>query len=84
MLVSYCLYPYSITEATNEAKDKVSYLKAIGHHFEPLYDDASTPLSIASTLLPALCQTIKCLDISQYYAHSGFLRLILSKVSRCS
>ena len=72
----------SITEATNEAKDKVAYLKAVGRHFEPLYSDTATPFSVANTVLPAMCQTIKHLDgMSQKYAENGFLGLILSKVN---
>jgi hypothetical protein len=72
----------SITKASNETKDKVAYLKAVGHHFQPLYCDTATPLSVASTVLPVMSQSIKQLDaMSQKYAENGFLGLILSKIS---
>ena len=71
---------FSITDAANETKDKVKYLEALRRHFEHLYHGAS-PSEIINTALPALANSVKQMDsISRFYARSGYLGLLFTKV----
>ena len=72
----------SITDAANETKDKVKYLEALRRHFEHLYHGAS-PADIMNTALPGLASSVKQMDsISRFYARSGYLGLLFTKVGR--
>ena len=72
----------SITDAANETKDKVKYLEALRRHFEHLYHSAS-PADIMNTALPGLASSVKQMDsISRFYARSGYLGLLFTKVGR--
>ncbi|XP_071801693.1 uncharacterized protein [Asterias amurensis] len=71
----------SITDAANETKDKVKYLEALRRHFEHLYHGAS-PSEIINTALPALANSVKQMDsISRFYARSGYLGLLFTKIT---
>ncbi|XP_022081686.1 dynein gamma chain, flagellar outer arm-like [Acanthaster planci] len=71
----------SITDAANETKDKVKYLEALRRHFEHLYHSAS-PADIINTALPGLANNVKQMDsISRFYARSGYLGLLFTKIT---
>ena len=64
----------------NDTKDKVKYLESLKRHFDQLYQDAS-PASIMNVALPGLANSIKQMDsISRFYARTGFLGILLTKV----
>lgn len=70
----------SITEAVNEAKDKVKYMESLRRHIDMLYHGA-TPQFIMQTALPGLVNNVKQMDsISRYYSRSGFLGVFFTKV----
>lgn len=71
----------ALTDGLNDTKDKLKYLESLKRHFDQLYHDAS-PHSIINSAIPGLTNTIKQMDaISRYYARSGFLGIILTKVT---
>lgn len=70
----------SITDAVNEAKDKVKYMEGLRRYLTQLYHGA-TPQAIMQAALPGLVNNIKQMDsISRYYSRSGFLGLFFTKV----
>ena len=70
----------SITDAFNETKDKVKYLEALKKYFDQLYG-GSTVSAICNTTLPGLMASVRQMDsISRFYARSGYLGLLFSKV----
>ncbi len=73
---------YRITDAYNNARDRVRYLESLSPHLEPL--EASpppNPSNIMSNTLPALASTFKQMDgLSRVYARSGYLGVLLTKV----
>ncbi|XP_066278010.1 uncharacterized protein [Branchiostoma lanceolatum] len=70
-----------ITDAANETKDKVKYLESVRKHLEQLYHD-STPVMVLNTALPGLTTSVRQMDsISRFYARSGYLGLLFSKVT---
>ncbi|XP_076466964.1 uncharacterized protein LOC143298129 [Babylonia areolata] len=71
----------ALTDGLNDTKDKVKYLESLKRHFDQLYNEA-TPHSIINTAIPGLTNSIKQMDaISRYYARTGFLGIILTKVT---
>lgn len=71
---------YRITDAINEAKDKVKYMESLRRPLEMLYHGA-TPQSMMQTALPGLVNNVKQMDsISRYYSRSGFLGIFFTKV----
>ncbi|XP_067674368.1 uncharacterized protein [Haliotis asinina] len=71
----------SITDAMNDTKDKVKYLDSLRRYFDQLYTEA-TPHSIMNSAIPGLTNGIKQMDsISRYYGRTGFLGVILTKVT---
>ena len=78
IFIFYC----SITDALNETKDKVKYLEALKKYFDQLAG-ATTVNAICSNTLPGLMASVRQMDsISRYYARTGFLGLLFSKVRR--
>ncbi|XP_070190368.1 uncharacterized protein [Littorina saxatilis] len=71
----------ALTDGLNDTKDKVKYLESLKRHFDQLYHDA-TPHSIINNAIPGLTNSMKQMDaISRYYARTGFLGIILTKVT---
>ena len=71
---------YSITDAFNETKDKVKYLESLHKYFDQLHVGNSL-VNICSNTLPGLMASVRQMDaISRYYARSGYLGLLFSKV----
>ena len=65
----------------NDTKDKVKFLESLKRHFDQLYSMDSTPANIINTALPGLANSVKQMDsISRYYARTGFLGLMFTKV----
>ena len=72
---------HRLTDSLNDTKDKVKYLESLKRHFDQLYHDA-TPHSIINTAIPGLTNSMKQMDaISRFYARSGFLGIVLTKVA---
>ena len=70
----------SITDAFNETKDKVKYLETLHKYFDQL-SVGNSIVSICSTTMPGLMASVRQLDaISRYYARSGYLGFMFSKV----
>ena len=66
----------------NDTKDKVKFLESLKRHFDQLYSVESTPSSIINTAIPGLANSVKQMDsISRYYARTGFLGLMFTKVT---
>ena len=84
--VAYLLsvHSCSISDAYNDARDKVRYLEALRQVFEQLQAN-QTPLAIVSNVLPSLAIAVKqMIGQSRVYARSGFLGFLFMKVSMCS
>jgi len=65
----------------NDTKDKVKFLESLKRHFDQLYCADCTPSSIINTAIPGLANSVKQMDsVSRYYARTGFLGLMFSKV----
>ena len=74
----------SITDSLNDTKDKVKYLESLKRPFDQLYQDAN-PANIINNAIPGLVNSIKQMDsISRYYARTGFLGILLTKVNGIS
>ncbi|XP_060567478.1 dynein axonemal heavy chain 5-like [Ruditapes philippinarum] len=72
----------AITDGMNDTKDKVKFLESLKRHFDQLYSVESTPSSIINTAIPGLANSVKQMDsISRYYARTGFLGLMFTKVT---
>ncbi|KAL5009692.1 hypothetical protein ScPMuIL_011997 [Solemya velum] len=70
-----------ITDAMNDTKDKVKYLESLRRHFDQLYSDA-TPSSIINNAITGIASGVRQMDsISRYYARTGFLGLVFTKVT---
>ena len=71
-----------ITDAYNNARDRVRYLESLSPHLEPL--EASpppNPANVLSCTLPALAAAFRQMDgLSRVYARSGYLGVLLTKV----
>lgn len=64
----------------NDTKDKVKYLESLRRHFDQLYTDA-TPSSIINSAITGIASGVRQMDsISRYYARTGFLGLVFTKV----
>ena len=62
----------SISDAYNDARDKVRYLEALKQVFEQLQCN-QTPMAAASNILPSLSNAVKqMMGQSRVYAKSGF------------
>ncbi len=69
-----------MSNALNEARDKVKYLENLRRHLEQLGDDVSI-VHVINHLLPAIASNIRQTDSSsRYYARTGYLGLICAKV----
>ena len=78
--LSFFVLLYSITDAFNETKDKVKYLESLHKYFDQLHVGNSL-VNICSNTLPGLMASVRQMDaISRYYARSGYLGLLFSKV----
>lgn len=75
----YCL-SYRLTDAFNNARDRVRYLESLSPHLEAL--EANPPLpSILSSLLTAISTSVKQMEgLSRAYARSGYLAILFTKV----
>ncbi|XP_053397319.1 dynein axonemal heavy chain 5-like isoform X6 [Mercenaria mercenaria] len=72
----------AITDGMNDTKDKVKFLESLKRHFDQLYSVDSTPSTIINTAIPGLCNSVKQMDsIARYYARTGFLGLMFTKVT---
>ncbi|KAL4232681.1 hypothetical protein ACF0H5_007369 [Mactra antiquata] len=72
----------AITDGMNDTKDKVKFLESLKRHFDQLYSVDSTPSTIINTAIPGLANSVKQMDsISRYYARTGFLGLMFTKVT---
>ena len=70
----------SITDAYNDARDKVKYLEVLKQVFEQLQCN-QTPMTVATNVLPSLCNAVKqMMGQSKVYAKSGFLGFLFMKV----
>jgi len=77
------VYSCSISDAYNDARDKVRYLEALRLVFEQLQAN-QTPVAIVSNVLPSLAIAIKqMIGQSRVYARSGFLGYLFMKVHTC-
>ena len=75
-------YPFSITDAFNETKDKVKYLESLYKYFDQLVVGNSL-VNICNNTLPGLMASVRQMDaISRYYARNGYLGLLFSKVRK--
>ena len=75
----------SITDAFNETKDKVKYLDSLKRYFEQLYLPNITVSILSNTVLPGLMSTVRQMDaISRYYARTGYLGVLFTKVDHTS
>lgn len=69
-----------ISDAYNDARDKVRYLEMLKQVFEQLQGN-QTPLTVASNVLPSLSNAVKqMMAQSRVYAKSGFLGFLFMKV----
>lgn len=70
----------SISDAYNDARDKVRYLEVLKQVFEQLHSN-QTPMTAASNVLPSLSNAVKqMMGQSRVYAKSGFLGFLFMKV----
>ena len=71
-----------ITDAYNNARDRVRYLENLSPHLELLETSPPpNPSNITSSTLPALASAFKQMDgLSRVYARSGYLGILLTKV----
>ena len=85
----YCKQPHSlstlpsrITDAFNNARDRVRYLESLAPHLKALQaSPASSLSSIASDVLPALVGSVRQMEgLSRAYARSGYLGILFTKV----
>ena len=73
----------SISDAYNDARDKVKYLQTLRQVFEQLQAN-QTPVTIVSNILPSLAAAVKqMIGQSRVYAKSGFLGFLFMKVCVC-
>lgn len=78
-LSNFCIL-YSISDAYNDARDKVRYLEMLRQVFEQLQSN-QTPMTAASNVLPLLSNAVKqMMSQSRVYAKSGFLGFLFMKV----
>ncbi|CAG5121565.1 unnamed protein product, partial [Candidula unifasciata] len=71
----------SITDGLNDAKDKVKYMESLKRHLDKMCQNAS-PTNMISHVLPGLMNSMKQMDsVSRFYARSGFLGVLLTKVT---
>lgn len=82
VLASYSLFPCRITDAFNNARDRVRYLEALSPHLEALQSSPPPPPStVVSTILPALVASVRQMEgLSRAYARSGYLGVLFTKV----
>ena len=73
---------HRITDAYNNARDRVRYLEALSPHLEVLRTNPPpSPSSVVSSTLPALASVFRQMDgLTRVYARSGYLGVILTKV----
>lgn len=76
------LLSYRITDAFNNARDRVHYLEALSPHLDPLgAGPPPSPSQIISITLPSLMVTMKQMEgVSRVYARSGYLGILFLKV----
>jgi len=74
------MYVCSISDAYNDARDKVRYLEALKQVFEQLQGN-QTPMAAATNVLPSLSNAVKqMMGQSRVYAKNGFLGFLFMKV----
>ena len=73
---------HRITDAYNNARDRVRYLESLSPHLELLETTPPpNPYNVVSTTLPALAAAFRQMDgLSRVYAQSGYLGVLLTKV----
>lgn len=77
---SIFIYIHSISDAYNDARDKVRYLEVLKQVFEQLQGN-QTPMTAASNVLPLLSNAVKqMMGQSRVYAKNGFLGFLFMKV----
>lgn len=71
-----------ITDAYNNARDRVRYLETLSPQLEALQaSPPPSPSTVMTSILPALASSFKQMDgLSRVYARSGYLGVILIKV----
>ena len=76
------VFLHRITDAYNNARDRVRYLEILSPHLEALQaSPPPTPSTVVSSTLPALASAFRQMDgLSRVYARSGYLEVILTKV----
>ena len=74
------LFLLRLTDAFNNARDRVRYLEVLSPHLEALEAHPSLP-SLLTTVLPALTSSVKHMEgLSRAYARSGYLGILFTKV----
>ena len=71
-----------ITDAYNNARDRVRYLESLSPHLESLVaSPPPNPATVISNTLPAVASAFRQMDgLSKVYARSGYLGVLLTKV----
>ena len=74
------MFSYRLTDAFNNARDRVRYLESLSPHLEALEASLSLP-STLSTLLPSITTAVRQMEgLSRAYARSGYLGILFTKV----
>ena len=74
------IHNYRLTDAFNNARDRVRYLEVLSPHLEALEAHPSLP-SLLATVLPALTSSVRHMEgLSRAYARSGYLGILFTKV----
>ena len=77
----FCLL-FRITDALNEAKDRLKFMTSLSRQFEEFYSSNSTPVSVCEGAIPSLMNALIQADsVSRFHARSGFLGLLLAKLT---
>ena len=83
VVMLYSFFP-RITDAYNNARDRVRYLETLSPHLESLSaSPPPTPSTVIANVLPALGSAFRQMDgLSRVYARTGYLGVILTKVGQ--
>ena len=79
-------FAYRLTDAFNNARDRVHYLETLSPHLEALHSSLPppSPSTVTTTILPALGAAMRQMEgLSRAYARSGYLGILFTKVG-CS
>uniref|UniRef100_A0A1I8IU51 DHC_N1 domain-containing protein n=1 Tax=Macrostomum lignano TaxID=282301 RepID=A0A1I8IU51_9PLAT len=72
----------AITDAVNDARDKLKYLDSLKKYLEDLYSPSVTPGFIINQTIPSALITMKQMDsASRYYSRSGFMGQLFNQVA---